>query len=312
MVAVTLRAQQTAAPLNIATYDGGNRLTHPSVVDAGAGGWNGFRYWMAATPFPGSLIENPSIWQSSDGSTWTVPAGLTNPVVAYPGASYFNSDTHIILHSGTMYLYYREVGVDNNDERVYVRSSTDGVTWAAAVEVLLLDKTVQRALSPAVVRESDGSYSMWAVDSRPAKNVLRRYTAAGPTSTFSAADECQLPPPEGKYLWHVDVQRHAGAYWMLAHILDGDDEAWNGGEIYVATSLDGRTWKRDRFPLLGKRHVGVWDFRCYRSCWQPDGSGGWNIWYAGHDSVNSVGPDWEIGYTSIASYPGRVGGGVAP
>lgn len=54
-----------SAVLNIETYiDGENQPTHPSVVDMGQE-WNGFRYWMAYSPYPyaDGAEENPCVCQ---------------------------------------------------------------------------------------------------------------------------------------------------------------------------------------------------------------------------------------------------------
>ena len=69
--------------LNIPTYDGSGQGVHPDVY-YNANGWNGYRYWMAVTPYPGgnAAYENPSIVVSNDNVNWIVPPGLSNPIVA--------------------------------------------------------------------------------------------------------------------------------------------------------------------------------------------------------------------------------------
>ena len=89
--------------------DQGDQNTHPAVLDMeqelGAGQvWNGYRYWMAITPYPGSVAatENPCIFASSDGTTWVVPSGVTNPVVPYPGGENgLNADPDICMEPPT-------------------------------------------------------------------------------------------------------------------------------------------------------------------------------------------------------------------
>ena len=64
-----------ATPLTLSTYDGSGQVVHPSVLDFGQGlvkpgstSWNGYRYWMAITPFPNgnSDHENPCLYASND------------------------------------------------------------------------------------------------------------------------------------------------------------------------------------------------------------------------------------------------------
>src|SRR5665811_1020284 len=73
----------------------GTEMVHPDVYFNPAG-WNGHKFWMAATPYAGtdSAYENPSIYYSDDGQSWNTPVGLTNPVVVKPAGGY-NSDTDI-------------------------------------------------------------------------------------------------------------------------------------------------------------------------------------------------------------------------
>ena len=65
------------------------RRTHPRTTAAATGfthrygtqawteEWNGFRYWMAMTPFHGGNedLENPCILASHDGFAWQEPTG---------------------------------------------------------------------------------------------------------------------------------------------------------------------------------------------------------------------------------------------
>jgi hypothetical protein len=77
----------------IPTGEASGECTHPSVLDAVqilGKDWNGYRYWMAFTPYPGNderrfRLENPSIVASHDGEHWQEPEGVRNPLVRPPG-----------------------------------------------------------------------------------------------------------------------------------------------------------------------------------------------------------------------------------
>jgi hypothetical protein len=46
--------KNASAPLTIPTYDASGQAIHPDVIDFGSGNtWNGYRYWMAMTPYTG-------------------------------------------------------------------------------------------------------------------------------------------------------------------------------------------------------------------------------------------------------------------
>src|SRR5690606_32809932 len=132
-------------------------------------GFGGHRYWLAATPYPlaDNDFENPCLWVSADGWTWSVQAGVENPVEPMPPTGYW-SDTHLVLHDGTLHLFFRGVNVDGTDQdEVYLRTSQDGVTWTEKVSVVGDSVATRRFLSPAVVPGEDGIWRMWVVDIVP-------------------------------------------------------------------------------------------------------------------------------------------------
>lgn len=279
------------APLAIPTYVSGNdEVVHPSVIDAGSV-WNGYRYWMAATPYANtdSQYENPSIWASHDKEVWVVPDGLTNPVEAAPSSGYW-SDPHLVLHDGTLYMFFRGVGISGSGgmELVELRTSTDGVTFTARSTALSVDPAVRRCLSPAVLRDADGTWRMWFVDTETDYSMMM-YTATAPEGPWTYDATCQLPAPNGKKLWHFDVQARNGEYWMLLNVNNASGNG--GGCLYVARSTDGRTWRRDLRPALGARGES-WDASLYRACWLPGEEGVWDVWYG------SATPAWMIGKTT--------------
>lgn len=97
-------------------------------------GWNGWRYWMAFTPYPNanSDYENPSIAVSNDGEEWVLPLGLTNPLVGKPAVGY-NADTHLAMSpdGGTMYPMQR-----------FVTSGTSIYSgWGAASAITITNPT---------------------------------------------------------------------------------------------------------------------------------------------------------------------------
>ncbi|HXQ77120.1 MAG TPA: hypothetical protein VN797_02880, partial [Gemmatimonadaceae bacterium] len=68
-------------PIEFETYENSHQVVHPSTV-AFAQPWHGQRFWLALTPYPNgdSHVENPSLYGSATGDSWTVPAGVVNPV----------------------------------------------------------------------------------------------------------------------------------------------------------------------------------------------------------------------------------------
>ena len=59
--------------------------THPSIKWF-ENGWNGYKYWMAVTPYPNgsAFYENPCIIASNDLVSWVEPTPGVNPLDAVP------------------------------------------------------------------------------------------------------------------------------------------------------------------------------------------------------------------------------------
>lgn len=250
-------AKNSNYPLYIPTYDGGNQAVHPSVY-YNASKWNGFEYWMAMTPYAGSVeaIENPSILVSHDGEAWYIPTGLTNPVVPAPAEGTHNSDPNLLVDAAsTMWMYY-------NYGSVYVVSSTNGITWSAPVVVATYD--TEAYLSPSVLY--DGSqYVMWTVDIHQDPRVLQRRTCATPNGTFSAGTNCTVTNmPSGMTFWHVTVQNDGAGFLAYAVLRIGTATA--GSQLWVARSSDGLEWTFDTTALLVKSSYGFDYNRIYTSC----------------------------------------------
>src|SRR5690606_27001274 len=93
--------------LQIVNYLGNTRNIHPKVLYFSSG-WNGYKYWMAYTPYVTNKEENPSIAVSNNMIDWTVPTGLTNPLDPTPENG-FNADTHLVFRpdTNTLEMWWR-------------------------------------------------------------------------------------------------------------------------------------------------------------------------------------------------------------
>ena len=287
-------ATNAAAPLTTPTYDTSGEAVHPDVYDAGVGNtWNGKRYWMAMTPYPASnsAYENPSILCSTDGTTWTVPAGLTNPIDAKPAGAN-NSDPDILVDGDdTMWCWYRENDDADTEDRIRLRSSTDGVTWSSEAAVFAVGYLA--ALSPAVIYDG-AQYVMYTINAAVSPNTLQRRTCATPDGTWSAATTCTvIGRPSTRDLWHIDVVKNGAEYHAFVDLCDLDVNGTNG-VLYFATSSDGLTWTLDSSPLLAVA-VGEWDDdRIYRASGVITATG-YDLYY----SAMSTADAWRIGRTAV-------------
>lgn len=212
--------------------------------------WNGYRYWMAFTPYPSSNddYENPSIVASSDGSTWVVPAGLTNPIVPFPGGASFNADAEIVLgQDNILYLFYMDSN-GSSQNRALVRSSSDGITWSG--ETQLFTTAYKGFGSPSVVW-GGSQYVMWYVDGTVSPYKLYKRTCSIPSGTWSSAAECSITIPAGWYkdIWHLDVILHNGVFYCVMNLCAKGSTGSNG-ILWIYRSADGVSFSPDATPLL--------------------------------------------------------------
>lgn len=286
------------------TYDNSGVACHPSVY-FNPGGWNGYKYWMAMTPYTSAnnQVENPSILASNDGDTWVVPPGLTNPIEPppgknpqHPGEGGYHSDPYLSMaNDGTLYCFWRSI--INNRERLYYRISVDGSVWSNRFEEWNYaydpaNPSDYRIMAPSVIQMPDNSWVFYGVDilnesrtPRAARRIVRR-TADKLGGTWSSVKPVTVTNKvvnvggDGDP-WHVDVQRVGGEWHML--VMDGGA---NGGKLWAAISQDGTTFK------AGPSCVDFteWAPKWYKSCFIPavkDGVFGWDTWVGGASFIAS-------------------------
>ena len=167
--------------LKIKTFDGSDSPYHPSVLFF-ENGWNGYKYWMAETPFSpkGKPYEDrnecPSIHVSNDGINWTEI--LKNPIdnlteEEIEELDYF-SDPHLVFVNGYIECWYRfthRKGITNNYSNLQLVRKTckDGINWSEREILVNLATNEGNSLgnlvvSPAIIYQ-DGKYRMWYVNS---------------------------------------------------------------------------------------------------------------------------------------------------
>lgn len=256
-------------------------MVHPDIYDAGTT-WNGHRYWMAVTPYTDTTaaVEKVCILVSDDKITWTVPAGLTNPVTPET-----RSDPDIVVTGGTMWMIYR-----NFTDAICMRSSTDGVTWSDEA-VVITGTTTTSLLSPAVIYYG-GEWVMFTVkydSGTPTNSILEKRTCATINGTWSEPTTCTVNNlPAGKYLWHQDVIVDGTTLWAALNL--------SASYLYLASSVDGgATWTVEASPIITPS--GLWDTNIYRATILRTLLG-FDIWYSANN--NGSPKEWFLGYIVVA------------
>lgn len=140
-----------------------NQGYHPKII-AFDEYWNGYKYWMAFTPYPyrNYTKENPCINVSNDLKKWVCPKGLINPLdIPETSNNSYNSDTHLLYNkeSNRLELFWRFVYQVKNI-KIYTKFSYDGINWSEKKIFLESDDMWKNDfLSPSIIHEN-GKYKI--------------------------------------------------------------------------------------------------------------------------------------------------------
>lgn len=269
-------------------------MTHPCVVYTPEK-WNGYYYWMGVTPYTASSdqYEDPIIVASNDGITWEVPAGLVNPLDDQPGGTIYNSDTHLIFGpDNKLYLFWRYLNTSGSasgsEERMYLRTSSDGVTWTPKQLVYQSDMTVRRILSPSFYY-INGVWHMWGIDIVSTKRVVYTTSTSLTPGSWATPQNCTVSLPSGRYPWHLFVGRVGDQWVALLNDTDNAGNSGRNGDNILMSSVDGLIWDVATTPAVPRAGTGY--AVQYRSCFVPKVVGGiWSLemWDAVRSPTNYV------------------------
>lgn len=281
--------------LNLPTHEGSGQATHPSVLYF-ENGWNGWKYWMAMTPYPASDegAEDPNVVVSNDGFTWQVPDGLTNPIDDQLGKpDPHNSDTQLVMApSGEMYLTWRMVDRPNDKtNRIFLVKSTDGVHWSEKEEIWSGEP---QFMSQALVWTGENWRLYGVANHTGVPNRIIFYESVD-LKTWSAPRYPSVDPylQSNERWWHIDVQRYNGEYLGIVHIVPS--ATVQNGNLYLMRSKDGISWQRSDIPIISHEESGYPNL--YKSTLVPHGSGEdltFELFYSGFSHGRA---DWRINRT---------------
>ena len=260
------------SPLNIETPEGNAQPYHPSVVYI-PGGWNGYAYWMAETPYPlgpdgdwnglppyRARWENPCIHASHDGIHWETPGDLVNPIddlneTEIENRDFF-SDTHLVMNGDTLECWYRICRTQRDETYILRKYSADGIHWSERETVIdLQDPAVVREgpggmiVSPAI-QKIGGRYCMWYVnDIGESRSICRSFSDDG--RNWQKKEYCRLSDT-AVVPWHIDVQRIDSIYYMVIY---------DFRNLTLWSSRDGLFFEKRRLllapsPKLGSFYAG--------------------------------------------------------
>lgn len=265
-------------PLNLKSVYGNNQNVHPKVLYI-SGGFVGYKYWMAYTPYPwgNAVYENPCIACSNDGYEWI---NIANNPIDVPDSNItgYYSDTHLVYRADTQKLecWYRLADTGNMVETIYRKISSDGVTWGEREALYTYSgaTSLTRVLSP--VAFWDGAkYKIWIVfytsGTNPSENnqYIKYFESTDGTNwTFVRDIKIRFTRDNIVYrIWHIDLIYENNTYVLLAMCKGGSssDETANNKiwDLFIVTSADNITYSSPSPVMLGNSDG--WDKYLYRS-----------------------------------------------
>ena len=286
-------------PLFIETcYEGGNQPTHPKIITFNTR-WNGYKYWLSTTPYPYWIagVENPHIHCSNDMIKWVTPTGVTNPIAlpSETGENGYLSDSHLVYNSSTNLLecWYRHVKNDETVETIYRKTSSNGITWSIAEEMMSFSgRGATNCPSPAIIYD-EGKYKIWVCSGTSWTNTFVKYYESQ-NGTNWIDKGYVLDENSNKILaWHLDVIKTDIGYEMVC-VRNLGSGNWN--ITYLTSTSEATGFNSEKVLMENTKIAGYIDAeRLYRPSLAK--INGYYYLFYGIADINNK---WQIGL-SIAT-----------
>lgn len=217
-----------------------NNAYHPKIVDTGADGWNGYRYWVSYTPYPSGddKYENPHIVATNDLINYSEIKYSVSELENYKRSSIFNSDSHIVFNDdlNRLELFWRYTNYDQNYASIKLVYSYDGNNWSEPQSFFeTYNRKKEDMVSPAIIYEN-GVYKVWYVNGYKVR--YREYDGS-----WSDERITDLSYIDGAVSWHIDVIKNSktGLYEILTCATTDKADRLHMN-LYYASSADGFDW----------------------------------------------------------------------
>ena len=181
-----------------------NKGYHPKVIYFD-NLWNGYKYWMAYTPYPkcDAKKENPFIMASNDLIHWRNTKSLKNPldIPKISDKKHYNSDTHLLFNNITnsLEVFWRYVNDKDNEVIIYVKNSKNGINWSnKKIFIKSKNRKKQDYISPSIIF-SNGVYRIWYVYNS------KLFCFTKKKNKFSNPRMLDIIFTNRYKIWHIDI-----------------------------------------------------------------------------------------------------------
>lgn len=290
--------ENAANNITVPTYDGSGQAIHPGVVYF-SNGWNGYKYWMAMTPYPNgaAALEAVSIVACNDSISWEVPIGLVNPIDPAPGGGNYDSDTDLFYDSVSdqLWCYWRWTD-DATEDIIYRLTSVDGINWIG--KTALFNGSFGQILSPSIVKEGS-TYYMFTINATGGVNPINRYSSNnGIAWGNKIIVSLQGTLLAGKEPWHMETIYNStkGDYWHLITVTSTGSN--QNGELMFGRGHNTTVIYLHEGAFLSSGGGGSWDDgSIYRTTGIRINQTTLQLWYSANNGT--LLDTWNIGYTTV-------------
>lgn len=265
-------ALNASAPLNVLALGDSWENVHPDVIRI-TGGFAGYPYWMAFTPYPlgDDRMENPSIRASRDGLAWEKIPGIPDPLIPAPAESdVHHADPELMHFHGRLNLLYLTIRRKTYETWFNLTECGEDLSWSEPRSIPIEAGVVSPTFQADGLRIREWFIKDHALFSRQGPDF------------FSLGDDrsCSAEIP-GHVPWHVDVLKTEEGYEaLIAAFPTGSNSSRT--RLYHLTSEDGLAFTLGSpAPVIRPSLLG-WDNRMiYRSSFLKEEGGTYRIWYSG-------------------------------
>ena len=262
-----------------------NQPYHPKVIYFNKN-WNGYKYWMAFTPYPyrNSTQENPCINVSNDLKKWISPKGLINPLDIQFQKGAYNSDTHLLYNQETKKLEIFWRFVNPPKIIIYTKNSKDGINWSNKIIFLKSDNMKKISFTSPTIIFENGIYKIWYV------NKSKIHYIEKDKKKISRPRIININYKNNFKTWHIDVifNKKKNIYemitvaflnWKLRQIMP----------LFYSYSKDNINWSFPIKILEKSKNISNFDSKgLYRSSLIYLNNA-YFLFYSGHNYMNKVG-----------------------
>jgi hypothetical protein len=218
---------------------------HPDVIELPSS-WNKGSYMMAFTPYPNgdNKCENPCLAVSDDLKNWSLPIGINNPIIKYPGYPDYNADPHLFKNiNDELFIIYRLRSWSKKKNFIICHKINSSLALDDGFELFSsdIDSKSSDVASPSIIyNKNTRVYHMFFchVSSNKDDWSLIRLDSAGDSlsSGFKNPAVVKLPLPDGRYPWHSFFRIINDRLFFT--VQDSDGTPGKTGKLYFGELLD--------------------------------------------------------------------------